>query len=770
MIRTLIISLALLLPAALHAEDGYRLWLRFDKIDDPAVLTRYRNAIQAVVLPATSPTLAAARKELTGDLATLLDKEIMQPADLADNCLLAGTPSTSPAIAAILSQYPALQGEGYVLSTRQLDGKRIIVIASRSDIGVLYGVFAFLRLLQTHQDIGRLALSSSPRIQRRILDHWDNLTRTVERGYAGASIWNWHLLPEYIDQRYIDYARANASIGINGTVLTNVNANSLVLTAPYLQKVKALADVFRPYGIKVYLTAKFSAPVDIGGLKTADPLDPAVQKWWKDKCDEIYSLIPDFGGFLIKANSEGQPGPQTYGRTHVDGANLFADALAPHGGIVMWRAFVYDVRPQKKDANFDKGQPAPGAGGIAASDRFKQAYAEFTPFDGRFRPNVLIQVKNGPIDFQPREPFSPLFGAMHKTPLMMEFQITQEYLGQGTQLVYEAPLFKEVLDADTYANGKGSTVASVIDGSAGHGQLVKEATEATNVSRPAGMAQSPGRLSGMAQSPGRLSGMAGVSNIGNERNWTNHPFGQANWYAFGRLAWDYTLSPAQIAEEWVRQTFSNEELVVGTVEKLMMASREAVVNYMTPLGLHHIMSSSGHYGPGPWLDNAFRPDWNPVYYHRADGYGIGFDRTSAGSNALSQYLPEVRRQWSDSNTCDERFLLWFHHISWSHKMKDGRNFWDELCLRYQSGVDTVKWMQQAWQNLEGHIDQERFHQVGMFLHIQEKEAEWWRNACLLYFQTFSKMPLPAGVGKPNQTLEYYKGLRFPYAPGTGTSL
>lgn len=786
--RTLLIACTLLASLRLPAEDGYRLWLRYDKIDDPALLAQYRTALTTMVFPTPSPTLLVARNELLDDLGSLLNKKLSLQSMPSDNGILAGTPTSSPVIAQLLSsKYPGITGDGYVLHTQQTAGKQLIIIAAHSDIGVLYGVFAFLRLLQTHQPIHNLSLSSSPLIQRRILDHWDNLNRTVERGYAGASIWNWHLLPDYIDQRYIDYARANASIGINGTVLTNVNANSLVLTRPYLQKVRALADVFRPYGIRVYLTAKFSAPVDIGGLTTADPLDPAVQQWWKDKCDEIYSLIPDFGGFLVKANSEGQPGPQTYGRTHTDGANMFADALAPHGGIVMWRAFVYDVRPQRKNEHFDDSHPDAGrhstatdtgshktagagpgahtrsssADEIAAPDRFKQAYAEFTPFDGRFRPNVLIQVKNGPIDFQPREPFSPLFGAMHKTPVMMEFQITQEYLGQGTHLVYEAPLFKEVLEADTYANGKGSTVAKIIDGSA------FQSSPAASIpgSAPLTNAPQPGTNPG-----GALTAMAGVSNIGNERNWTNHPFGQANWYAFGRLAWDHTLSARQIADEWIRQTFSNQAAVVNTIEKMMMASREAVVNYMTPLGLHHIMSSSGHYGPGPWLNNEPRADWNPVYYHRADAYGIGFDRTSTGSNALAQYQPQVREQWADSNTCDEKFLLWFHHVSWSHKMKDGQTFWNELCHRYQSGVDTVKWMQQQWHSLAGLIDKERFTQVSMLLHIQEKDAEWWRNACLLYFQTFSQMPIPPGVGKPDQTLEYYKSLRFPYAPGTGVSL
>ncbi len=712
---------------ALFAEDGYRLWLRYDKIDNAALLQQYRNQISSVLFENSSPTLNVAKKELLTGLQGLLDKKIVEAKNGGNSSIVISIQSHL-----VTPNYNVLGNEGFFISS---SAKKIIITAN-TDIGILYGVFHFLRLLQTHQDVTSLSITSIPKIQNRILDHWDNLNRTVERGFAGLSIWNWHELPDYIDQRYIDYARANASIGINGTVLTNVNANALVLTKQYLIKVKALADVFRPYAIKVYLTAKFSAPIEIGGLKTADPLDTSVQNWWKKKADEIYSYIPDFGGFLVKANSEGQPGPQTYNRSHVDGANMLADAVAPHGGIIMWRAFVYDVRVQKSNENFDSLK-VNNESGIASADRSKQAYNEFKPFDGQFRKNVLIQVKNGPIDFQPREPFSPLFGAMPNTPLAMEFQLTQEYLGQGTHLVYEAPLFKEVLGADTYANGKGSTVAKVIDGSL------------FNYS---------------------VTAMAGVSNIGNERNWTNHPFGQANWYAFGRLAWDHDLSSLQIANEWIRQTFSNDAIVVSTIEKIMMASREAVVNYMTPLGLHHIMATGHHYGPGPWVDNLGRADWNPVYYHRADAYGIGFNRTSTGSNALAQYAPQVQAQWKDSNTCDEKFLLWFHHVSWYHKIKDGKILWNELCTKYQQGVDTVRWMQQQWNSLKNFIDEERFKQVKMFLTIQEKDAEWWKNACLLYFQTFSKMPIPANVEKPDHTLEYYKSLRFPYSPGIGGNM
>jgi alpha-glucuronidase len=725
----------LLSSSILFAEDGYPLWLRYDKIDDNTLLQRYTKRIAAVQFMTTSPTLSVAKQELFTGLNGLLGKKIADQNNLINNCVVAGTPATSTLVATVLSSGSFNLGkEGFVVINRKLNEKNVIIIGAQSDIGVLYGVFQFLRLLQTHQSIEKTSIVTTPKIQNRILDHWDNLNRTVERGYAGASIWNWHLLPGYIDKRYIDYARANASIGINGTVLTNVNANALILTKQYLEKVAALANLFRPYGIKVYLTARFSAPMEMGGLKTADPLDPAVQNWWKQKIDEIYNYIPDFGGFLVKANSEGQPGPQTYGRTHADGANMLADALAPHNGIVMWRAFVYDVRPQRANENFDSHKVDSTAPSIAASDRAKQAYDEFKPLDGKFRKNVLVQVKNGPIDFQPREPFSPLFGAMLETPLVIEFQITQEYLGQATNLVFEAPLFKECLEADTYAHGKGSTVARVIDGSVDKYSI---------------------------------TGIAGVSNIGNERNWTGHLFGQANWYAFGRVAWDHDLSAEEIADEWLRQTFSNDPHFVGPAKKIMLMSRETLVNYMTPLGLHHIMGTGHHYGPAPWVSNAGRADWNPVYYHRADSLGIGFDRTSNGSDAISQYAPEVRKQWENLNTCDEKYLLWFHHVPWKFKMHSGRTLWDELCYKYYSGVDSVRWMQKTWNDLQKYIDEERFEQVKMLLAVQEKEAVWWRNACLLYFQTFSKMPIPSNYEKPDHDLEYYEALKFPYAPGNG---
>jgi len=720
--------LALLLAFGARAEDGYRLWLRYDRIANTRLLQEYRNTIVSFQLDAGSPVLTAAREELLAGLDGLLDRHTDQtPAatgPIPEGCLAIGTPVSSAAIRDLhLEQRLAGLGkEGYIIASVTDKGHHGIAIAANTDIGILYGVFHFLRLLQTQQDIRQLDIVSAPANRYRLLDHWDNLNRSVERGYAGISIWNWHALPLYLDRRYTDYARANASIGINGTVLNNVNANAILLTKEWLIKVAALANVFRPYGIKVYLSVKFSSPMELGGLKTADPLDPAVQQWWKQKADEIYSYIPDFGGFLVKANSEGQPGPQNYGRTHVEGANMLADALAPHAGIVMWRAFVYSETTE---------------------DRAKQAYDEFRPLDGKFRDNVLLQVKNGPIDFQPREPFSPLFGAMPGTPLMMEFQLTQEYLGQGTHLVYLAPLFAECLDADTYAKGKGSTVNRIVNGT----------------------------LQGYSL-PGGPTGMAAVSNIGNDRNWCGHPFAQANWYAFGRLAWGsanatHPLSPAQIADEWVRQTFTNDPAFVDTVTEMMLSSREITVDYMTPMGLHHIMGYGHHYGPAPWFDKGSRADWNPVYYHRADSAGIGFDRTAAGSNALSQYAPEAARQWEDPSTCPEQWLLWFHHVSWTQRLSSGKTLWDELCYKYYNGVYSVSRMQTTWKAMSKYIDPERWNQVRMLLAIQVNEAVWWRNACLLYFQTFSKMPIPAEYERPDHDLDYYEGLKFPYAPGNG---
>ena len=713
---TFLITFILLNISSLNADDGYKLWLRYNLVKDSSKLDQYRQLIKGWIIEGESSTIKAAKEELEMGLRGLMSSIAFLPnpkGEIINGILIAATYKSSSLLKklGLKNKLKNISSEGYLILSEKIDGKRVTIITANEDIGVLYGVFHFLRLLQTNSDISNLNIESSPKIKLRLLNHWDNLDRTSERNYTGFSIWDWHRLPDYISPQYIDYARANASIGINGAALNNVNANATILTHRYLLKVKALADVFRPYGIRVYLSARFSAPIEIGGLKTADPLDLEVQQWWKDKVKEIYSLIPDFGGFLVKANSEGQPGPQDYGRTHADGTNMLADALKPFGGVVMWRAFVYATIPE---------------------DRIKQAYNEFTPLDGKFRDNVLIQAKNGPLDFQPREPFHPLFGGMPNTNMMMEFQITMEYLGQGTQLVYLAPMWKECLESDTYEKGEGSTVAKVIDGSLENHSL---------------------------------TGIAGVSNIGTDRNWTGHLFGQANWYAFGRLAWNHELTSEQITDEWIRMTFSNDVSIINPIKEIMMQSRENVVNYMTPLGLAHQMGWDHHYGPAPWDSHRGRPEWTPVYYNRADSTGIGFDRTGTGSDAVNQYHKPVADEFASLKTCPDKFLLWFHHVNWNYKMRSGRTLWNELCYHYYEGVDSARSIQKTWNTLKGKIDEEEFNHVRMLLKIQVNEAVWWRNACVLYFQTFSKQLIPAGYEKPDKTLEYYQSLYFPYAPG-----
>jgi alpha-glucuronidase len=700
-------------PPAPRGEDGYELWLRYRPVTDASLRREYRAAIAYLVLEGDSPTLRAAREELTTGLRGLLGAAVpVAHAVARDGAIVAGTPATSPLVAAlpIAAELGQAGNEGYVLKATRVAGKRAIVIAANRDAGVLYGAFALLRLLQTHRPLAGLAVTSAPHIRLRMLDHWDNLNGSIERGYAGRSLWQWDSLPDHLSPRYRDLARADASIGINAAALTNVNAPARVLTAEYLPKVAALAGVFRPWGIRVYLTARFSAPMEIGGLATADPLDAGVRDWWKTKADEIYRAIPDFGGFLVKANSEGEPGPQDYRRSHADGANLLADALAPHGGVVIWRAFVYS--------------------NDTPTDRVKQAYDEFVPLDGAFHDNVLIQVKNGPLDFQPREPFSPLFGAMPHTPLIAELQVTKEYLGQNTHLAYLGTMWEELLDADTYARGPGTTVARVVDGSAfGHAR----------------------------------TGIAGVANVGDDRDWCGSDFNQANWYAFGRLAWDATLPAARIADEWIRMTFTNDARVVGPVTAMMLASREAVVNYMTPLGLAHQMASGHHYGPGPWARLA-RADWTPAYYSRADSVGLGFDRTPAGSDAVSQYSPPLRQRYASRDSVPENLLLWFHHVGWTERLHSGRTLWEELLRHYQAGIDTVRWMQRTWDGLAGRVDARRFGRVRELLRVQAAEARWWRDASVLYWQTFSHLPLLAEYEQPLHSLVFYEGLHCPADP------
>ena len=586
----------------------------------------------------------------------------------------------------VLKKQKSLARDGYTIKSQ--GGKT--VIAASSDAGLLYGAYHLLRLQQTGKSCSNLDISEQPVYDLRILNHWDNPNGTVERGFAGRSIF---LNPDL--ERMKIYGRANASIGINGTVLNNVNAKPEALSAESLQKAKAIADQLRPYGIRVYLSINFASPIKLGGLKTADPLDAEVVGWWKEKVGEIYRLIPDFGGFLVKANSEGEPGPQDFGRSHADGANMLAGVLKPHKGIVMWRAFVYN--PQSKD-------------------RANQAYEEFMPLDGQFADNVIIQIKNGPIDFQPREPYSPLFTAMQKTPMMVEFQITQEYLGAANHLAYLAPMWTEFFS------------------------FVK---------------------------PASLKAMAGVANIGDDTNWCGHHFAQSNWYAFGRLAWNPALSPKEIAEEWLSQTFGRTEngelrTLSSQLVKLMLDSREACVNYMMPLGIHHIFAGGHHYGPEPWYQpQGVRADWTPPYYHRADSIGLGFDRTLKGSANVKQYPEDLCRLYNDINTCPENLLAWFHHVPWDRRMKSGRTFWEELCHKYDEGVRDTRRFLAVWDALQPFVDRQRFDEVQRKLRIQTRDAEWWRDACLLYFQTFSHRPIPQDMEHPVHNLDEMMKFRIP---------
>ncbi len=679
--------------ALARAEDGYRLWLRYEPIAETRALSAYRQKARSIVVEGRSATARVMRQELARGLTGLLGTAVRATnAGARDGSVVAGTPASSPWIAGLGwgTELEGLGSAGYLIRSTRHKGARLTVIASRGEVGALSGAFHFLRLLQTGQPIDALNIAERPRVARRLLDHGDNLDGTIERGYAGASLWRWSELPGRVDPRILDYARANASIGINGAVLNNVNASPLSLSHEYLVKAAALAGALRPYGVRVYLSANFAAPKLLGGLSTADPLDPSVAAWWREKANEVYSLIPDFGGFLVKASSEGQPGPQDYGRTHADGANALADALAPHGGVVMWRAFVYDGQT-----------PDP--------DRVKRAYAEFVPLDGKFRRNVEVQAKNGPLDFQPREPFHPLFGAMPKTPLVAELQITQEYLGQSTHLVYLAPMWKEFLDAATYARGPGSQVARVIDGSLeGH----EEAT-----------------------------GMAGVANTGSDRDWCGHQMAQANWYAYGRLAWNAGLTSEEIAEEWIRMTWSRDPRVVTTMRAMLMDSREAYLDYTMPLGLHHLIGGD-HYAPMPENDDARRSDWSAIYYHRADAGGIGFDRTRSGSDAVDQYRYPLNDLWNDPATCPDKYLLWFHHRPWDARVKSGRTVWEELTFLYDHGGDQARRFESDWQSLAGLVDPERHRAVALKLQQQVRDAQQWSRKCLAYFQTFSGRPLP----------------------------
>lgn len=592
-------------------------------------------------------------------------------------------------------------GEGYNIYARPAQqGDNIqyeATITASNPIGLLYGAYELIRLQNTdayntgsgkQQNFSKaIDETEKPQVGLRILNHWDNLDGSIERGYAGKSIFKWEeiklgkngkggSISKSLHDRLITYARANASLGINGSVLNNVNASPKMMTAEYINKVKVIANILRPYGIRVYLSINFASPMALGYTKTADPLDKKVQQWWKKKAKEIYATIPDFGGFLVKANSEGQPGPGDYHRTHADGANMLADALKPFGGIVMWRSFVYGAN--------HKGE-----------DRVKQAVSEFKGMDGKFRDNVILQSKNGPLDFQPREPYAPIFDNIKQTPQIAELQITQEYLGQSKHLTYLAPMWKEFFG---FVN------------------------------------------------PDKLVGISGVANIGDDANWCGHPFSQANWYAFGRLAWNPSLTAEEIAHEWLVQTYENQdERFTKPVEMMMMTSREACVNYMMPLGLHHIFKFDHHYGPEPDGFIASYPlEWCPVYYHKADAQGIGFDRSSKGTDAVGQYPEPYRSQYDNIETCPEEYLLWFHHVPWTYKMKSGSTLWQELCMKYNMGVAMVEvyrdyWHTSAKQYMKGH--EQEWQHTDSLLNVQLENAKEWRNTCLKYFQTFSKMKI-----------------------------
>ena len=686
------------------ADDGYRLWLKYDRLDDMRMVEMYRQTVSSIMVKGSSATAVIIRNELKQGLDSLLGTDIpLVTAAVRNGTVIVGTPETTPLVRITVSatELERLGSEGFLIRAVTVNDHPAILIAANSDNGLLYGAYHFLRLIQTEQRLAQINIMSKPKIQLRILNHWDGRVQRMSTWIGGRSLWNWEELPDKVDPRYTDYARANASIGINATVLNIVNADPTFLLPEYIEKLAAMADVFRPYGITLYISVNFSSPLKpeegeiimrggIGTLDTADPLNPQVREWWKNKTAEIYRAIPDFGGYLVKANSEGMSGPLDYGRTQAEGANLLAEALEPYGGIVMWRAFIYepDVDP----------------------DRVKRAYIDFVPLDKKFNKNVIVQVKNGPLDFQPREPYSPLFGAMPETPLMLELQLVKEYLGHSTHLVYLAPMWEECLKEDTFAAGRNSTVGQVIDGTI-HGY--------------------------------NMTGIAGVANIGDSPNWCGHLFDQANWYAFGRLGWDHTLTSEEIADEWIRMALSRDEHTVSVIKDMMMGSREACVNYMTPLGLHHIMQERIHYGPEPdfFRDNV-RVDWTSVYYHRADKVGIGFNRSSTGSNAVAQYYPPLRNLYDNIDTCPEEYLLWFHHAPWDRRMHSGRILWDELCHRYYAGVDYVTGMRADWASLEKKIDPEIFAHVAGKLETHERDAAIWRDTCIKYFQKFSGRPVP----------------------------
>lgn len=667
-------------------NDGYELWLDYRPLAGcERIYSEYAPYARNVVVVGDSANGGATRDAIRAELDRALPRILGVTAGVG-----AGKAMTGPAIVAgtcaelsslgfacvdgVADGVSVVGAKGFSISVTQ-QPYPAIVLSGATDVGVLYATFRFIRFLQTGTPLASIATVDAPKYAWRMLDHWDNPDGSIERGYAGKSLWKWDELPAKVDPRYTDYARACASVGLNGAALNNVNASATILETVNLRKVAAIADVLRTYGITTFLCANFASPMKIGGLATADPCHPEVADWWKAKADEIYSMVPDFGGFVVKADSEGQPGPFAYGRTHADGANMLADALKSHGGIVIWRAFVY---------------------GHGETDRAKKAYAQFKPLDGQFRANAALQVKNGPIDFQPREPFSPLFGAMKKTDLFMELQVAQEYLGQGNHIVFLAPMWKELLTADTFSNGPGTPVHDT------------------------------------------FKGIAAVSNTGDDRTWCGSHFHPANWFAYGRLAWDPTLDCADIAREWVACTWGGDGKTREAIQSMMMGSWDACVDYMTPLCLHHIMNEGHHYGPNPGDMTPPREDWRPRYYHRASRTGLGFDRTMSGSGAVEQYYPPLRDVFADPEMCPEKYLLWFHHVPWTARMASGRLLMDEIEFRYRRGVLAAESMRDAWKRLEGDIDPFRFKAVLAKLDIQVADAHEWESTCVKYFRSFTE--------------------------------
>jgi len=685
--------------------DGYDTWLSYSSVNSQGV-KNYRAFFSScyIIAPGCTPdgfpvnninnfntsnlNTQSINKSFETDIEKCknIHKELsacFNSAGISSCITMCSCKTSIPDDASVFTIYPEAIPVSFSEIDKDLGDEGFSIISNNSRIcvyaktytGLLYAAFKIIRMIQMNEGLEDLLIKENPSLPNRILNHWDNLDGSIERGYAGESLWKWDELPGLIDDRYTDYARMLCSIGINGSVLNNVNTQPEILSSEYISKIAALASVFRPWGIKTYVSVNFGSPMSVGGLKTADPLNSSVMAWWEEKVSEIYGLIPDFGGFLIKADSEGQPGPYAYGRTHAEGANMIAKILSKFNGILVWRAFVY---------------------GHGETDRAKKAYADFKPLDGKFLPNVNIQVKNGPIDFQPREPVHPMFGGMEHTNIFMEFQIAQEYLGQGNHLVYLAPMWKEIFEFDTKMKRDKSQVKYTI------------------------------------------AGIAAVSNTGNNKDWCGSLFHTANLYAYGRLAWNYELSSEEIAREWTLCTWGSDKTLYEIVMFILMNSWEACVNYMTPLCLHHIMKYHHHYGPDPACDEGEREDWKPRYYHRADSQGLGFDRTRKGSSAVDQYAKPVADMFNDISTCPEKYLLWFHHVPWTYILSSGRTLKDELAFVYNRGVSQAEALLSVWEKAEPLVSDEHFKKVLHKLEIQVKDAYEWRDVCLNYFLSFTE--------------------------------